>query len=123
MKKKISEQTRYKSWKKETFYLLDKPQFKNQFKAYLQSGEFEYIFDKQKLILDNVANPDIFVKGKFKSLISSNKKEFFEANPDLWKQYDRIGGGKIEDIDDFIELIDHPSFNINHPIFDFIKTE
>jgi hypothetical protein len=49
--------------------------------------------------------------------------DIFNTNPNLWKQFDRVGGGKIEDVEDFQELINHSTFNINQSIFSFIKAE
>jgi hypothetical protein len=63
------------------------------------------------------------VKTMWQNVFKTRKTEMFNANPDLWKQFDRIGGGKIEDVEDFIELVDHSSFKIDHPFFDFIKVQ
>ncbi len=47
----------------------------------MQSGDFEQIFDAQKLIKDGVANPDLFVKEKIVSMIKNNAEEFKDFFP------------------------------------------
>jgi len=56
-------------------------------------------------------------------LFIAKTDRIFNANQNLWKQFDRIGGGKIDDLDDFETLINHSSFNTNHPIFNFIQSQ
>jgi hypothetical protein len=91
-----------------------------QFIRYLENtsnlNDLKYVFNKAKA-------SESQVKNAFKELLSipEKKMEIFNANPNLWKQFDRIGGGRIEDIEDFIELLNHSTFSINHPMFDFIK--
>lgn len=63
------------------------------------------------------------VKIAFKDLFQTKKTEIFNANPDLWKQFDRVGGGKIEDIEDFIKLLNHSTFDVQHSMFNFIKVQ
>ena len=97
-------------------------QFFYQFKNYIASinnmNELAYVINVSKASVDDV-------KLAFKSMLSNPTKraEIFNSNPNLWKQFDRFGGGKIEDIDDFEELINHPSFGIHHSIFNFIKSQ
>jgi hypothetical protein len=116
----------YKSWKKGSFSLIHRPPpngFKNQFLNYIKNGDFEYIFDGQKLVKDKVPDPSAFIKGEFQKFFKNNNKEIFRSNPDFFKKFERIDGGKIEDYEDLAELISHDSFQLNHPIFDFIKVE
>ena len=47
----------------------------------------------------------------------------FNANQNSWKQFDRISGGKIRNLDEFEALINHSSFDTNHPIFNFIQSQ
>ena len=77
----IGKSIEFKSWKTGSFSLLSGPQYKNQLKAYMQSGDFEQIFDAQKLIKDGVANPDLFVKEKIVSMIKNNAEEFKDFFP------------------------------------------
>lgn len=72
----------FKSWKKGSFSLLNGQQYKNQLKAYMQSGDFEQIFDAQKLIKDGVLDPDTYVKEKIVDMIKKNADEFVEFIPD-----------------------------------------
>ena len=69
------------------------------------------------------ANAETFIKNQFKQLFLTKAEDIFNANPDLFKQFDRIGGGKIRNFSEFETLINHQSFDINHPIFNFIKVE
>ncbi len=78
---------------------------------------------KNKSVWNTAKEAEAAMKLKWKTVFTNKKTEVFEANPNLWKQFDRIGGGKIEDIEDFIELLNHQSFNTNHPIFNFIKAQ
>lgn len=71
----------FKSWKTGSFSLLDGIQYKNQLKAYMQSGNFEQIFDAQKLIKDGITNPDNFVKQKILDMIKKNADEFIDLVP------------------------------------------
>lgn len=64
---------------------MNRNQFKNQLKAYIKKGDFEYIFDKQKLILDNVADPDNFVKGKFREVFVTDAESIFSSNPNFFR--------------------------------------
>jgi hypothetical protein len=101
----------YKSWKKGSFEKLMKgDQFKNQLKNYIHNGDFEYIFDKGKLLKDGVLDPDKFVKGEFQKVFKENAEELFNQNPDLFKQLNKVGGGKIENVSQFRQLIDDNSF-------------
>ncbi|WP_314243200.1 hypothetical protein [Empedobacter tilapiae] len=67
----------FKSWKTGSFSLLNGTQYKNQLKSYMQSGNFEQIFDANKLIKDGVTNPDNFVKQKIVDMIKNNADEFW----------------------------------------------
>ena len=91
-----------------------------QFVRYLQNTtdvkNLKYIFNGAKA-------SESQVKSAFKALLTNKKTEVFEANPNLWKQFDRIGGGKIRNLTDFENLLNHSTFNINHPIFNFIKSQ
>lgn len=79
--------------------------------------ELHYYFDIGKITDINV------IKNRFKSVFENNAEHIFNKNPKLFKLYDRIGGGKIEDWEDFVELVNHSSFNTNHSLFNFIKLE
>lgn len=72
----VGKSIEFKSWKTGSFGLLSGAQYKNQLKAYMKSGDFEQIFDAQKLIKDGVANPDNFVKQKIVNMIKNNADEF-----------------------------------------------
>ena len=91
-----------------------------QFVRYLQNTtdvkNLKYIFNGAKA-------SESQVKSAFKALLTNKKTEVFEANPNLWKQFDRIGGGKIRNLTDFENLLNHSTFDINHPIFNFIKSQ
>lgn len=71
----------FKSWKTGSFSLLSGTQYKNQLKAYMQAGNFEQIFDAQKLIKDGIPNPDNFVKQKIMDMIKKNADEFKDLIP------------------------------------------
>ncbi|EHQ43863.1 Fibronectin type III domain [Myroides odoratus] len=73
---KVDKFVEFKSWKTGSFSLLNGSQYKNQLKAYMQSGNFEQIFDAQKLIKDGVTNPDKFVKEKIVDMIKKNPEDF-----------------------------------------------
>lgn len=100
-------------------------QFCSQFidgylKAIESLGELEYIFDARKL----GENGEAFIKGQFKDLFIAKAEEVFNANPTLFKGFDKLDGtDKIFDADDFIELVNSKQFNIDHPIFNFIKIQ
>ncbi len=79
--------------------------------------ELHYYFDIGKISDINL------IKNRFMNVFQANAENIFKKNPDLFKIYDRIGGGKIEDWEDFVELVNHNSFNTNHPLFNFIKLE
>ncbi|MDR2122642.1 MAG: hypothetical protein LBP34_05895 [Flavobacteriaceae bacterium] len=71
----------FKSWKTGSFNLLNGEQYKNQLKTYMKSGEFEQIFDAQKLIKDGLTtDPDLFVKQKIVDMIKKNAEEFWSDN-------------------------------------------
>lgn len=74
----------YKSWKKNTFGLLNGEQAQKQLKNYINSGKFEYVVDKQKLLKDGVLDPDKFVKDHFQKV--------FKANADTWFVPEELGG-------------------------------
>ena len=100
----------YKSWS-ESFtknYLKGK-QATDQLKHYIKDGNFEYIFNKQKL-LKSVADPDKFVKGEFQKVFRENAEELFNQNPTFFKQMNKVGGGKIETVSQFRQLINDNSF-------------
>jgi hypothetical protein len=78
----------FKSWKTGSFNLLNGEQYKNQLKTYMKSGEFEQIFDAQKLIKDGLTtDPDLFVKQKIVDMIKKNAEEFFKSNENYFSKY------------------------------------
>ena len=119
----------FKSWGKVGVDLIASQKagssFYKQFISYISDAstdaisKIEYHFELAKLT--ELADPKDYIAGKFKTFFKENSSAIFDSNPDLWKQFDRIGGGKIDDVDDFIELINHISFNSSHPILNFIK--
>ncbi|NDV79485.1 hypothetical protein [Dysgonomonas sp. 511] len=69
----------YKSWKKSSFEtLLKGDQAKNQLKAYIRSGNFEYVIDAQKLIKDEVADPTKFVREQFQEVFKKNNYQIYD---------------------------------------------
>jgi len=66
--------------------LLNGGQAKNQLKAYIRSGNFEYIVDYQKLLKDGVADPVKFVREEFQEVFRKNAQELFEQNETLFKR-------------------------------------
>lgn len=88
----------FKSWKSGSFSLLNGTQYKNQLKSYMQSGNFEQIFDAQKLIKDGIANPDNFVKQKIVDMIKNNADEFWN-DPKINALLKNEGINSISDMD------------------------
>ncbi|WP_123867212.1 hypothetical protein [Flavobacterium oreochromis] len=93
-------------------------------------NNLHYLFDKRKLLaqygkgtFQNVDEALLAVKEKMKNVFKNNAKDIFLSNQTLFKQYDKIGGGKIEDWEDFVELLNHSSFSANHQMFNFIKVK
>jgi hypothetical protein len=60
---------------------------------------------------------------QFKKMYQKNPKEIFNSNPELFRKYNSVDGVKIEDWEDFKTFINDERLNMNHPIFNFIKTE
>ncbi len=89
-----------------------------QLTTYLSSlnsiDELIYFFDAAKI-------SDIgIIKNRFKTVFKNNAEDIFNANQDLFKQFDRLDGtGKIDDWEDFLELVSDDNF-VNHPMLDFI---
>jgi uncharacterized protein (DUF488 family) len=54
-------------------------QFKNQLKNYIHNGDFEYVFDKGKLLKDGISNPEMFVIGEFQKVFKENADTWFKA--------------------------------------------
>ena len=80
-------------------------------------NDLRYIFNGQKADITTVKNA-------FKELFTQKADEIFEANKNLFKQFNSIDGQRnIQDVDDFIDLINDNGLTINHPIFNFIKSE
>ncbi|MEX1003049.1 MAG: hypothetical protein WDZ35_13105, partial [Crocinitomicaceae bacterium] len=76
-------------------------------------NQVKYVFNGSKVT-------ETQVKNAFRDLFVSKVDEIFEANPDIFKQFQKVGGGNIENLDDFETLLNHESFNIDHPLFNFI---
>lgn len=74
----------YKSWKKNTYSLLNGEQAQKQLKNYINSGDFEYVVDRQKLLSDGVSDPEKFVKEHFQKI--------FKENADTWFRLESSGG-------------------------------
>ena len=68
-------------------------------------------------------NTEAVLKELWKKVFENKATDIYNANPNLWKQFDRIGGGKIRNLTDFENLRNHSTFDINHPIFNFIKSQ
>jgi hypothetical protein len=113
----------YKSWKKNTFDRLMKgDQFKNQLKNYIHNGDFEYIFDKAKLLKDGVIDPDAFVKGEFQKVFKVNADTWFKSIEDGGELLNKTQLRKLfgtDDIDDIIDIIN----DIHKPFYSIIKVE
>ncbi len=62
-------------------------------------------------------------KGAFKELFVAKADDIYNTSPSIFNQFDRIGGVKLKnkDLEDFIELVNHNTFNTNHQMFNFIK--
>ena len=84
--------------------------------SYLKASinHFQYIINTRKASVDQV-------KGAFKELFVAKADDIYNTSPSIFNQFDRIGGGKIEDLEDFIELVNHKTFNTNNQMFNFIK--
>lgn len=100
---------------------MGKDPFKKQLKNYIKEGNFEYIFNKQKLIRDKVADPDAFVRGKFQKVFRENAEELFEQNPSFFKQFKRSNNENVGNFKYFEELINDDAF-LNQ-LSNFIKIE
>jgi hypothetical protein len=108
---KSGKKMEYKSWKQSSFKrLLNGDQAKNQLKAYIQHGDFEYVVDAKKLLNDGVLDPGKFVKGEFQKVFKDNAKELFEQNPSFFKQFKGIDGKTIENLPAFEKLVKDESF-------------
>lgn len=76
-----------------------------------------YEFDKLKF-----SDGDKIVE-QFRKMYEKNAEQVFKANPNLFKMYDRIDGGKIRNLSDFENLLKSNKIDSKHPIFNFIKVE
>jgi hypothetical protein len=111
---KSGKKMEYKSWKQSSFKrLLNGDQAKNQLKAYIQHGDFEYVVDAKKLLNDGVLDPDKFVKGEFQKVFKDNAERWFKSIEDGGEllnkqQLEKLFGtdnlsaikGKLNDIED-----------------------
>lgn len=101
--------------------LLGGDQAINQFKNYLKQGDFEYIFDRQKLLRD-VADTDGFVEREFQKIFRSNNYEIFEdfydnSNLRILLFEEKIT--KRQALQQFKSLVDE----LDESIFKLIKVE
>lgn len=100
----------YKSWKVSSFRYLNGDQAINQFKNYIKNGNFQYIFDKEKL-LKEITDPDNFVKGKFQEVFKENASTLFRENSDFFKSFDIPDESVLKKLAEQGKLIDHPILN------------
>ncbi|MFK7033376.1 hypothetical protein [Flavobacterium oreochromis] len=111
----------FKSYKAESLsnFLKSGGDTYQQFTTYIGKvnsiDELHYYFDINKISDISV------IKNRFKNILKANAQSIFNTNPKIFKVFDKIGGDKIEDWEDFSELLNHSTFSNNHPIFDFIK--
>ena len=84
-------------------------------KNYIKNGNFQYIFDKEKL-LKEITAPDNFVKGKFQEVFKENASTLFRENPDFFKGFDIPDESVLKKLAEQGKLIDHPILN-------FVKVE
>ena len=106
----------YKSWS-ESFtknYLKGK-QATDQLKHYIGDGNFEYIFNKQKL-LKSVADPDKFVKGEFQKVFRENNYSIYDELKEQQDIFTKIG---ITSKSKFIQEIN----NLDSDWYKLFKTE
>jgi hypothetical protein len=107
----------YKSYQIESLQLVNTTtkgvDFIKQFKQYLQNGNFEYIFNSNKITDINL------IKKEFQTMFKNHADEIFEANKNLFigKTWGNI---EIERVEDFIELCSKSDF-YKSDIFNFIK--
>jgi hypothetical protein len=109
----------YKSWKVSSFKYLHGEQSIKQFKNYLQNGNFEYIFDKNKL-LKEVADPERFVKEQFQKVFKNHVENIWKINTDFAKKFKLPNGNTVDRLEEFRALTKHEDF---WKQLDFIKVE
>lgn len=104
----------YKSYKNAEN--INKKQFLNYIANIDDIKQLQYVFHTPKITLENA-------KKGVKEFFKKNAEDVFEANPNLFKTYDRVGGGKVRNLSDFENLLKDNNTNSNHPMFNFIKTD
>jgi len=133
-----------KSFKKSTITNIStNTELINQFKAYLSNqnvssiSNFEYIFDKRKLLkefyqgvdgadlsklFDNEAAAEEFIKKEFQKMFENNAEEIFNANSQLFfgKQWNGVTITRWEILRDLAK--DDPTF-WQSEFFSFIKVQ
>jgi len=103
----------YKSWKRSSFRtLLNGDQAKNQLKAYIRSGDFEYVVDYQKLLKDGVADPVKFVREEFQEVFRKNAQELFKQNEDFFISFKIDNEIILEQMAQSNKLVNHPLFEV-----------
>lgn len=95
---------------------MKKPQFLNQLKSYIIDGNFEYVFNKAKLLGEVKPNPEIFVKKEFQKIFKNNYEEIFKQNPKFFID-NGISNAEI------LKALSEKEKLINHPILNFIKVK
>ncbi|WP_212906263.1 hypothetical protein, partial [Capnocytophaga stomatis] len=108
----------FKSWGDFSINEISKNKnFLKQHLTYLSQTEdlskLHYIFDAKKF--DDRGK----IIEQFKEMYLKNAEDIFEANQNLFKTYDRVGGGKIRNLSDFKVLLKNNE--ANHSMFNFIK--
>ncbi|GIJ97543.1 hypothetical protein CAPN001_21120 [Capnocytophaga stomatis] len=104
----------YKSYKNAEN--ISKKQFLNYIAKIDDIKQLQYVFNKNKLSLNEAKNG-------MKKFFDENAKEIFEANSNLFKKIKDFDGDLIEKWQDFKNYTSDKRFTTDNKLFDFIKTE
>jgi hypothetical protein len=80
----------------------------------LNSGDFEYVFDRGKLLKGGINNPDEFVRTKFQKLFKDNVDTWFKSDGNgilnLQEMEKLFGSSMISNIKNAIDDIENPFY-------------